>query len=65
MIKFLGILLLIVAPLLIAASAIGRRLEANDVRMERDRAIKDGMEALKRRVLNLEKLRASRRERRG
>ena len=65
MIKFLGILVVILLPLILVAVTIGRRLEASDVKMERDRAIRDGMEALKRRVLNLEKLRGARRERRG
>ncbi len=63
MVKFLGILLIILAPLLFIAVSIGRRLETSDVKMERDRAIRDGMDALKRRVLNLEKLRGMRRER--
>jgi CHASE1-domain containing sensor protein len=65
MIKFLGILVVILLPLIVAAVAIGRRLEASDVKMERDRAIRDGMNALKRRVMNLERLRGARRERRG
>ena len=63
MVKFLGILVIILAPVVLIAAAVGRRLEASDVKMERDRAIKDGMNALKRRVLNLEKLRDVRRER--
>lgn len=65
MIKFLGILVIILAPLLIIAAALGRRMEASDVKIERDRAIREGMNALKRRVLNLERLRAARRERSG
>jgi Tfp pilus assembly protein PilO len=65
MIKFLGVLMVILSPLLIAALVIGRKLEENEVRSERDRAIRDGFQALKYRIMNLEKLRRTRRERRG
>jgi len=65
MIKFVGILVFILLPLLLVALAVGRKLEENDVRAERDRAIRDGVHALKRRVLNLERLRTARRERSG
>jgi hypothetical protein len=65
MIRFLGILIFIFAPLLIAALVVGRKLEDNGVREDRDMAIREGLNALKRRVLTLEKLRSARRERRG
>lgn len=65
MLKLLGVLVFIFVPLLIAALVVGRKLEENEERVDRDRAIKGGMNALKRRVLNLEKLRSARRERRG
>lgn len=64
MLKFLGVLIFIFTPLLIAALVVGRKLEENEVREDRDRAIRDGINALKHRVLNLEKLRTARRERR-
>ena len=65
MLKFLGVLIFIFAPLLIVALVVGRKLEENEERVDRDRAIREGMYALKRRILNLEKLRSARRERRG
>ena len=65
MLKLLGVLVFIFVPLLIAALVVGRKLEENEERVDRDRAIRDGIKALKRRVLNLEKLRSARRERRG
>ncbi len=65
MINFLGILVFILLPLLITALVVGRKLEENEERVDRDLAIREGLKALKRRVLNLERLRSSRRERRG
>ena len=65
MVKFFGILVLIVLPVVLVALYLGRRMEDNDSRHENDQAIRDGMRALKRRVLNLEKLRNARREKEG
>ncbi len=65
MVKFLGILALIVLPLVLIALYLGRRMEDNESRVDNDRAIREGMQALKRRVLNIEKLREARREKRG
>ena len=65
MIRFLGIIVFIFLPLLVTALVIGRRMEGNGEREDRDLAIKEGMNALKRRVLNLERIRSYRRERRG
>ena len=65
MVKFLGILILIILPLVLVALYLGRRMEDNESRHENDQAIRDGMQALKRRVLNIEKLRGARREKRG
>jgi len=63
MVKFFGILVFIFAPLILIGLAVGRKLEENEERIDRDRAIKEGMLALKRRILNLEKIRSVRRER--
>ncbi len=65
MIRFLGIIVFIFLPLLVTALVIGRRMEGHEEREDRDLAIKEGMNALKRRVLNLERIRSYRRERRG
>ena len=65
MIRFLGIIVFIFLPLLITALIIGRRMEGHDEREDRDLAIREGMKALKHRVLNLERIRSYRRERRG
>ncbi|RKX78181.1 MAG: hypothetical protein DRP60_05710 [Spirochaetes bacterium] len=65
MIKFIGIIVFIFLPLLITALIIGRRMEGHDEREDRDLAIREGVKALKLRVLNLERIRSYRRERRG
>ena len=65
MVKFFGIIVLIILPLVLIALYLGRRMEDNESRHENDQAIRDGMRALKRRVLNIEKLRNARREKRG
>lgn len=65
MIKLLGFLLFILGPLFIIALVVGRKLEDNGVRDDRDMAIREGINALKRRVLTLEKLRSNRQEKRG
>ena len=65
MLKLVGLLVFIFVPLLIAALVAGRKLEESGVRDDRDLAIREGINALKRRVMNLEKLRSARRERRG
>lgn len=64
MINFLGTFLFIFLPLLIAALIIGRRMEGHEEKADRDQAIREGLKALKLRVLNLEKIRSYRRERR-
>ena len=64
MVKFLGVLVLVLLPLLLIAMAVGRRMEEAQERQDRDRAIKDGITALKRRIFNLETLRRAREERR-
>jgi hypothetical protein len=63
MVKFFGILVFIFAPLILVGLAVGRKLEENEERIDRDRAIREGMTALKKRILNLEKIRSVRRER--
>jgi len=64
MAKILGILLIILAPLLIIALVIGRKLEENtEIRAERDKIIRDGVHVLKQRALNsLRIIRAGREE---
>jgi len=64
MVKFLGILLIIVAPLLVIAVIIGRKSEENaEIRAERDKVIRDGVYALRQRVLNSLRFRRTSRER--
>jgi|GEM_PF-2484220 len=64
MVKFLGILLIIVAPLLVIAVIIGRKLEENaEIRAERDKVIRDGVYALRQRVLTSLRFRRTSRER--
>ncbi len=62
MIKFLGIVLLLLLPLILIALYLGRRMEDNEDKADNDQAIREGLKALKRRILNIEKLRDSRRE---
>lgn len=63
MVKVLGILVFIFAPLILIGLVVGRKLEENEERIDRDRAVKEGMAALKKRILNLGKIRSLRRER--
>jgi len=65
MIKVLGTLVFIFLPILFAAVIMGRKMEGNEEREDRDMAIRKGIKALKLRVMNLERIRSYRRERRG
>ena len=64
MAEFFFILMLILVPLFFIALAVGRRAESAEQRVDRDRAIREGMEALKNRIRNIETLRQARREKR-
>ena len=55
MIKFLGVIIFIFLPILIAALIIGRKMEGHEERENRDLAIREGMKALRLRVSNLER----------
>ena len=65
MIRFLGTVVFIFLPLIIASLIIGRRMEESEERVSRDLKIREGMKALGGRVRNLEKIRSDRKERRG
>ena len=64
MASFFFVLMIILVPLFFVALAVGRRMESEDQRTDRDQAIREGVSALKNRIKNLETLRQARREKR-